>query len=282
MGAEPSEHCSRIAISNDVGILEHASQYFDDLAFPECLRAAFSTRLDNALSNAIPRVICLYTIGDVLRSLADLEHQLIRLPNLGRKSLSEFKSALHACCVRRFSQLGLSNGDAERLAETLWNLSPSPNELEAARSLLERLPPVETVRDQLTGRLPQAAIPNNLSPESIVKNAVSALPEREQQIIARRFGFEGRPPATLEEIGRELGVTRERVRQIESKAIRRAHIEDFSAQLNEALKRAETPLWCALTGGLDLLTWSRLREQYVCIPGEITFARNSMEFKSVS
>ena len=39
-------------------------------------------------------------------------------------------------------------------------------------------------------------------------------------VIARRFGLDGQTPQTLEEVGTELGITRERVRQLESRALR--------------------------------------------------------------
>ncbi len=48
---------------------------------------------------------------------------------------------------------------------------------------------------------------------------VSALPEKERTVIVSRFGLDGDEAKTLEEIGRELGLTRERVRQIETAAL---------------------------------------------------------------
>lgn len=50
---------------------------------------------------------------------------------------------------------------------------------------------------------------------------ISELMPREQQVIKLRFGLEDGHPRTLEEVGREFNVTRERIRQIESKAMRK-------------------------------------------------------------
>ncbi|MDO4393889.1 MAG: RNA polymerase sigma factor RpoD [Bacillota bacterium] len=47
------------------------------------------------------------------------------------------------------------------------------------------------------------------------------LTEREKRVIIERFGLAGEPPRTLEQVGQEMGVTRERIRQIEAKAIRK-------------------------------------------------------------
>ncbi len=55
----------------------------------------------------------------------------------------------------------------------------------------------------------------------VLKDAIALLSEREQYVLVRRFGLDNQPEATLEVIGRSLGVTRERVRQIEVKALRR-------------------------------------------------------------
>ena len=45
------------------------------------------------------------------------------------------------------------------------------------------------------------------------------LPEREREILSRRFGLRGYPVGTLEEVGREVGLTRERVRQVQNQAL---------------------------------------------------------------
>ena len=50
--------------------------------------------------------------------------------------------------------------------------------------------------------------------------ALQSLNERMRHVLELRFGMSGAPPKTLEEVGTELGVTRERVRQLESRALR--------------------------------------------------------------
>ena len=50
--------------------------------------------------------------------------------------------------------------------------------------------------------------------------ALDELSERMRHVIELRFGLTGEKPKTLEEVGAELGVTRERVRQLESRALR--------------------------------------------------------------
>jgi RNA polymerase primary sigma factor len=66
--------------------------------------------------------------------------------------------------------------------------------------------------------------------------ALEALNPRMRIVIARRFGLDGQTPQTLEQVGSELGITRERVRQLESRALRelRSHAPELYLYLRTA------------------------------------------------
>jgi len=70
--------------------------------------------------------------------------------------------------------------------------------------------------------------------EKEIYDLLDKLPEKERQVIELRFGLRGNEPKTLREIGDILGVSRERVRQLETKALRKLrslamkrHLKDF-------------------------------------------------------
>ena len=93
------------------------------------------------------------------------------------------------------------------------------------RELLEET--LDTVRslarstDQIAFRL---TVGPNESAWWLLSRALQALPERERQVLELRFGLAGERPKTLEQIGEILGISRERVRQLESQAIRRLEV----------------------------------------------------------
>jgi len=59
------------------------------------------------------------------------------------------------------------------------------------------------------------------------------LTDREDRVLRLRFGMAGGRPHTLEEVGREFGVTRERIRQIEAKALRKIRWASLSIKLRD-------------------------------------------------
>ena len=66
-------------------------------------------------------------------------------------------------------------------------------------------------------------------------DVVSTLTEREQRVIKLRFGWDDGRPRTLEEVGKEFNVTRERIRQIEAKALRKLRHPNRSRKLKDFL-----------------------------------------------
>lgn len=69
-----------------------------------------------------------------------------------------------------------------------------------------------------------------------VQAVLSTLSDREQKIIKMRFGLDGGKSHTLEEVGQEFAVTRERIRQIEAKALAKLRKHKDSRKLHDYLK----------------------------------------------
>ena len=69
-----------------------------------------------------------------------------------------------------------------------------------------------------------------------LEKVMDTLSEREQKVLALRFGLEDGKPHTLEEVGREFQVTRERIRQIEAKALRKLRHPTRSSKLRDFLE----------------------------------------------
>ena len=67
--------------------------------------------------------------------------------------------------------------------------------------------------------------PSQLLQEDNIRDSISQwldqLSEKQREVVTRRFGLRGHESSTLEEVGREIGLTRERVRQIQVEALRR-------------------------------------------------------------
>jgi len=68
-----------------------------------------------------------------------------------------------------------------------------------------------------------------------LQGVLAALSQRERQVVELRFGLADGRSRTLEEVGREFGVTRERIRQIEKESLRKLRELARSAQLQDYL-----------------------------------------------
>jgi RNA polymerase primary sigma factor len=68
-----------------------------------------------------------------------------------------------------------------------------------------------------------------------IRRILDGLPERERRILELRFGLTGEEPMTLEQVGKRLGVTRERIRQMELKTLRRLQSFRLAKSLRESV-----------------------------------------------
>jgi RNA polymerase primary sigma factor len=99
---------------------------------------------------------------------------------------------------------------------------------EAARAVTSLDRPVGAEGDTSFGELiagdeagPEETLHVSLE-EDTLRRAIDSLPDREQEVVKLRFGLNGdSDPKSLEEIGRRMGLTRERVRQLEAEALER-------------------------------------------------------------
>ncbi|PID31596.1 RNA polymerase sigma factor RpoD [Candidatus Saccharibacteria bacterium] len=82
---------------------------------------------------------------------------------------------------------------------------------------------------------PEESATNQLLKEQ-VQSVLSTLSDREQKIVKMRFGLDGGKSHTLEEVGQEFAVTRERIRQIEAKALTKLRKHKDARKLYEYLQ----------------------------------------------
>jgi RNA polymerase primary sigma factor len=125
------------------------------------------------------------------------------------------------------AKLGREPSDAEIAAAAELPLSQVEEVREAARTVTSLDRPVgeegdTALRDLLQGDSPPVDQEVELSlSEELLRRTVDELPETERHVIQLRYGIDGEDPQPLRETGRRLGLSAERVRQLESKALKR-------------------------------------------------------------
>jgi len=80
-----------------------------------------------------------------------------------------------------------------------------------------------------------APLPDELAEETLrneaLRSILKSLSQRERRVLELRYGLDGQPPCTLDEVGRTFSVTRERIRQIENQGLKKLRALALAAQL---------------------------------------------------
>lgn len=159
----------------------------------------------------------------VTRAIAD-QGRTIRLPVHMGDQINKMLRVSH----RLTQELGRAPG-IEELAEIL-NVTPEKVEqmMEVSRRPLSLERPIDDEEDSFLGDFvkdEESPAPPEVATEHLLKaqmtEVLDTLPPREARILQLRYGLGDGESYTLEEVGKKMGVTRERVRQIEAQALRR-------------------------------------------------------------
>jgi len=167
----------------------------------------------------------------VARALAD-KARTIRMP----VHIVERMQKLNRAERTLWTQLGREPTLEEVAEEANLPIAQAHEVKAAARASTSLDQPVGETEDAVfgdfvagDGPLPDEEVEVSLRCQALAE-ALAALGDRERQVVILRYGLDDSEPKTLEEIGRRLGLTRERVRQIETEALKRlARLREMEA-----------------------------------------------------
>lgn len=148
----------------------------------------------------------------------------IRLPVYILKELNSYWKAFHEL-VKKLNRDPTAEEVADKIGKSaeevhkLINMSKDVSSLNDSVFEGENRSVVETVTDEENDD-PLAAIAHS-DMKFILDECIDELDEKQRNVLVRRFGLRGHFAMTLDEIGKEMGITRERVRQIQMATLRK-------------------------------------------------------------
>lgn len=180
---------------------------------------------DGSLGNRFSTYATWWIRQSIMRSLAN-EQSLIRVPVHAREDISRMRKAENDFMAEneRFptlKEISEITGLSERtvmLYRRSWRIPASLDK--PAQDENGNSPLIEFMQGSYAD--PEKELrTSSIKDEAYRAMAKANFSERDRAVIIKRFGLDGNHGMTLEELGREFGITRERIRQIEQKGIRR-------------------------------------------------------------
>jgi RNA polymerase primary sigma factor len=173
----------------------------------------------------------------ITRALADQE-DIIRKPVHIVEKINKLKKAASEFSQRNGidpspDDLGNRVGMTERKVQEIKKIAQRPISLETPIGEDDNSQLQNFLEDQRIPAPDQAVMKHLLREE--LEKVLGTLSDREKRVLRKRFGFDDGHYYTLEEVGREFGVTRERIRQIEAKALKRLKSQKRSIRIKDFL-----------------------------------------------
>lgn len=210
----------------------------DGLTYADALKGQNpSVRLANAMANGLGE----HPVSELLTGGEACRAELLRRPNFGRTSLHELESLCRAAVIRTLAKECIDPQALLADCSLIFN-SPAdgPHSVRLAQQILETL---------------EGQPPPNCELDELLDWAMPVLPERELDILTRRYGIADNGVETLEEISESYHVTRERVRQLEAKALRRLRGKLDGTFLPTLVDQASERFWASRDAPFLVIVW---------------------------
>lgn len=174
----------------------------------------------------------------IIRSISD-HGRTIRLPVHVGETINRVRRTAH-----QLQQVMGRDATPDEIGAALGISSEKVRRvIDAARQTVSLEMPVGTDGDAVLGDFIEdntSTAPIDCANQQIIREQIDLvlqkLPERERKIIQLRYGLDDGRYRTLEEVGREFGITRERIRQIEAKVLRKLRHPHFGSNLRGYLE----------------------------------------------
>ena len=191
----------------------------------------FSTYATWWIRQAITRAIA--DQARTIRIPVHMYEQLNRLTRVQRQLFQELgREATDDEIAKELTKVTESEVTAERVRE-MRKVSQEPVSLETPIGEEEDSHLGDFIEDKSALKPDEAAAATLLRAQIVA--TLGSLSEREQRVLKLRFGLEDGRQRTLEEVGAEFNVTRERIRQIEAKALRKLRHPSRARKLRDYL-----------------------------------------------